>query len=105
MGVEEGAAEATDDGSLTDLASAFPGMRVRRSPFGQGSGRTAMGETPGDEVGGQAHSEVFVLIDNGDGRAEAMARRLRAAGIKRFVILAGGEEALSREGRPGIMKK
>lgn len=52
-------------------------------------------------VGGQrnAHRYLCVLVDNGDGQAEEVARRLHAAGITRVAILTGGEEALSSEGK------
>jgi rhodanese-related sulfurtransferase len=33
-----------------------------------------------------------------------MARTLRANGLKRVVILAGGEAALAREGKPGLQR-
>jgi 3-mercaptopyruvate sulfurtransferase SseA len=48
---------------------------------------------------GTRPGRLFVLIDDGDGTAEEAAHRLKAAGIRRVVILAGGEEALRTEGR------
>jgi len=48
----------------------------------------------------------MVLIDGGgpDNSAQEMARTLKANGIKRVVILAGGEEILSRGGKPGLQR-
>ena len=43
----------------------------------------------------------MVLVDRGDGAARDMARALEANGIKRYTILAGGELALERHGKPG----
>ncbi|HWQ90547.1 MAG TPA: hypothetical protein VN673_02660, partial [Clostridia bacterium] len=41
---------------------------------------------------------------NGDGAAQETARMLRANGVKRFVILAGGEQSLARKGKPGLQR-
>lgn len=41
--------------------------------------------------------KLLVLIDDGDGRGEVIARRLRAAGATRVVTLVGGERALAAE--------
>jgi rhodanese-related sulfurtransferase len=71
---------------LTDLQAEFPKARIDRSPFAVSSPRTkalaASASTP---------PPLLVLIDNGDGSAQKMARALKANGIKRFAILAGGE--------------
>jgi rhodanese-related sulfurtransferase len=74
---------------LTDLAAEFPRLAVSQSPFGTSSGR----------AGGTA--PLLVLIDRGDGAAQDTERVLRANGIKRCVILTGGELILARHGRPG----
>jgi hypothetical protein len=47
---------------------------------------------------------LLVLIDSGDGKADEMARALKANGNKRFVILAGGEEMLARKGKAGLQR-
>lgn len=80
----------------TDLQSEFPGARVTRSPMDSGvvskNHRAAAGKPP-----------LLVLIDDGDAvAAQAMSRTLKANGIKRFVILAGGEQILARKGQPGL---
>lgn len=48
---------------------------------------------------------LLVLIDDGDGEAQTVARRLRAAGLRRLVILAGGELAVASKGVSEIRKK
>lgn len=82
----------------TDLTSTFPGARVVRL----WSSVNTRGSLAGPQWSGELtvnkgeHSELYVLIDSGDGTAEEVARKLKAAGIRRFVILAGGEESLVR---------
>ena len=89
---------------LTSLAKTFPGKTVVTSPFAVTS---AAGESEG---GLQRMSEtpepppVMVLIDNGDGESEKMARILKANGVRRVIILAGGEEILKRGGESGLMR-
>jgi hypothetical protein len=61
-----------------DLSAVFPGVVVARS----------------SKAGDEEHSALYVLVDGGDGTAERAALQLRAAGIKRFAILAGGEESI-----------
>ena len=84
------ATAASSPQPLTDLAQAFPGFQVARSAS---SART-----------GSAAPPLLVLIDNGDGAAQEMARKLQAGGTKRFVILAGGELILARQGQPGLQR-
>ena len=80
---------------LTDLAVEFPRAKITRSPFA--------GSTPTRTLAGSASAPpLLVLIDNGDGAAQQMARTLKANGIKRFAILAGGEEMIARKGQPGL---
>lgn len=79
---------------LTNLRSEFPGAAVASSPFQLPQTRQA--------AGGAA--PLMVLIDNGDGKAQAMARTLKANGVHRFVILAGGESILARHGRAGLQR-
>ncbi len=81
---------------LTDLKAEFPGAAVTASPF-QG-GRSVRSLTGGGKP------PLLVLIDKGDGTAEKMARALKANGVKRFVILAGGEEILARRGEKGLQR-
>jgi rhodanese-related sulfurtransferase len=81
---------------LTDLHSAFPRARVEKSPFNiQGTKKGTSGETL---------PPLLVLIDTGDGASDEMVRMLRANGITRCVVLAGGEESVAREGQPGLKR-
>jgi rhodanese-related sulfurtransferase len=81
---------------LTDLAQEFPGLRSSRSPFDLPSAKPAKG--------GPSTTPIIVLIDDGDGTAQAMARKLKANGMKQYVILAGGEMILSRHGQAGLQR-
>ena len=76
---------------LSDLHSVFPGARVTSSAFEPASAAKSATET----------APLIVLIDNGDGTAEVTARQLRANGVRRFTILAGGEQIINRDGMPG----
>lgn len=78
--------------ALTDLRAEFPKATIVHSPFAVAAPKVAGGATP----------PLLVLIDNGDGRARAMARTLKANGIRRFVVLAGGEKVLAVHGQPGL---
>jgi len=82
--------------ALTDLRSEFPGAPVVRSPFQAGiaTRSAAGGGTP-----------LYVLVDNGDGTAEQTARAMKANGMTRYVILAGGEAALARKGQAGLQRQ
>jgi len=80
---------------LTDLAAEFPRAKIAQSPFaGSASTRTFAGSA--------SAPPLLVLIDNGDGAAQQMARTLKANGVKRFAILVGGEEMIARKGQPGL---
>jgi rhodanese-related sulfurtransferase len=79
---------------LTDLAAAFPGAEIIRSPFE--GGRVAKRQAGG--------GPLMVLVDNGDDRARDIARQLRSTGERRCVILAGGELILARDGQPGLQR-
>jgi rhodanese-related sulfurtransferase len=80
---------------LTNLREQFSKVRgITRSPF----------DLPQSRQGASSNSgatPLLVLIDNGDGSAQATARLMKANGITRYVILAGGEPVLARKGRPG----
>ncbi len=102
----QGVAEETPTPALTELTEKFPGRTVVQSPFevaavasrtsGRGK-RQAMSSEP-------ERIPVLVLIDSGDGEAEKTARILRMNGIRRVVILAGGEHILERDGAPGLKR-
>lgn len=78
-----------------DLQSEFPQARVTRSPFQARSKSGAAGAAP----------PLLVLIDKGDGAAETMARALKANGITRYAILAGGEQIIERKGQAGLQRE
>jgi len=82
--------------AFTDLQGEFPQARVTRSPF-QVAG--AKKSASGDPV-----PPLLVLVDNGDGSAERMVHTLRANGIRRFLVLAGGEEIITRKGESGLQR-
>ncbi len=92
------ASETVTNQSLTDLHKTFPKTGgVTTSPFDLPRQRQA--------AGAPTEPPLLVLIDSGDGvTAQEMARTLRANGLKRVVILAGGEAALAREGKPGLQR-
>lgn len=80
---------------LTDLRQQFTKVRgITRSPFDLPQTRQSGAGNPAPPL--------LVLIDNGDGSAQAMARTLKANGVTRYAILAGGEQILARQGQPGL---
>ena len=73
------------DEPLSDLNESLPGFRVMKlTPSGSES--------------------LLVLIDNGDGAAVVEARRLKAAGNRRYAILVGGEMSIARQGKRGSQR-
>ncbi len=81
---------------LTDLRQQFTKVRgITRSPFD-------LPQTRQSSAGDPAPPPLLVLIDSGDGSAQAMARTLKANGVTRFAILAGGEQILVRQGQRGL---
>lgn len=80
---------------LTDLGREFPGLRQTHLPSDTKlllKNSVKFGSAP----------PLLVLIDNGDGRAQKIASRLKAQGVKRYVILTGGELILARHGQAGL---
>jgi rhodanese-related sulfurtransferase len=82
---------------LTDLGAEFPSLRVTPSPFSVSSSSKTLLKSSGKQP-------LMVLIDSGDGAAQAMVRTLKGNGIARYVILAGGEEILKRQGQAGLQR-
>lgn len=80
---------------LTDLAVEFPRAKISRSPFADSASTRIV-------AGSASEPPLLVLLDNGDGTAQQMARTLKANGVKRFAILVGGEEMIARKGQPGL---
>jgi rhodanese-related sulfurtransferase len=89
---------------LTDLSQKFPGRNKiklnRRLNSENKKGGFSISPITGRKDG--HHKKLYVLIDSGDGESEKVARRLRAAGIKRVAILTGGERILNRDGQSGL---
>jgi rhodanese-related sulfurtransferase len=87
-----------------DLASELPGYSITRTIPGTRPqrGTLAATATPGEA---QTVPPLYVLIDAGDGTAERTAQTLRAAGISRVAILAGGETIIRRKGEPGLLRR
>ena len=82
---------------LTDLNQEFPGAPLANSAFDLPQSRQNL-------AGGSASPPMLVLIDSGDGTAQAMARTLKANGMNRYAILAGGELILARHGQAGLQR-
>lgn len=85
------------DPPLTDLAREFPNLPSTPSAF-------ALPQTRRTLAPRSITAPLLVLIDNGDGTAEAMGRTLKANGNKRYAILLGGETILARHGQPGLQR-
>ena len=95
----------------SDLKSHFPQARiVRGDPHEQlsvpsgASPRTANGKekkNPLLRAHPPAPPQVIVLVDDDHKTAAEVARRLRAGGLRRVVVLAGGELSVKTEGRSG----
>lgn len=99
--------KADNESELSNLNAKFPGVRTLKL------GRNKKSRDKGEKIslagigGGKSvhHNRYYVLIDDGSGEAEGVAYRLKAAGIKRMSILAGGEIILSADGKSGVGKK
>ena len=77
--------------SLSDLSHEFPGRSLTHSE----SAAAAQASSS---------SRLLVLVDSADGAAEATARSLKAQGVRNYVILVGGELAIQRKGRMGLVR-
>ncbi len=88
----------------TSLSRKFPDVEKIRltqdSGFSAKSESIALRRLTGGT--GKHYNKLYVLIDNGDGTARRIAHKLKAAGVKRVVILTGGEQSLRTEGKPGV---
>ena len=86
---------------LTDLSVKFSGLNTIRLARKSGSANKERDIAPVILAG--RHS-LYILIDDGDGEAEKVARRLKAAGVKRIATLIGGERILRTGGRSGLKR-
>lgn len=101
---EAGAPAAATAQPRLDLASELPGYNITRTIPGTQPRRGTLSATA---TTGEAQTvpPLYVLIDAGDGAAERTAQTLRAAGISRVAILAGGETIIRRKGEPGLLRR
>lgn len=90
---------------LSNISEHFPGLRIITPDRRHG----LPGRKAGDAsipalavIKEKGYDGVYVLIDRGDGKAEQVARRLHAAGIRNVALLVGGEQVLQRYGQPGF---
>jgi len=93
----------SESGGSDDLGEKFADVRklsLRPERGRPVNHRDAMGKLQGEKRA-RGH-QLYVLIDDSDGLSEKIARQLRAAGIRRIAILAGGDKALKRGGEPGL---
>ena len=84
--------------SKTDLKAAFPKAAQVTSDL------AAVTPKKGNSRLNKTVPPLLVLIDDGDGKATQAAKRLRAEGNKRVVVLVGGELTLEREGKAGLQR-
>ena len=83
-------------------AARVPELAIREARTAQ-RGRALVREfltLRGASAAAANHGELYVLVDDGDGHAQRLARRLKSAGVRRCVILTGGEKTIQSEGRP-----
>ena len=88
-----------------NLAAELPGFAVTRTPPGVAPEGGGGGIRPLASAGADRPAPLYVLIDNGDGSAGAMARKLKVAGFSRVAILVGGETSIRRKGQPGLQRR
>ncbi len=89
-----------------DLTEVFPDIPVIRGIPDRMRGAADEGTEAAPLSGREApdRERLFILVDDGDGTAEEEARRLRARGFARVVVLAGGDEIVRHRGRPGLTR-
>ena len=102
-GTEASATPAATALPRLDLASELPGYSITRTIPGTRPQRGTLAIPAANEA--QTVPPLYVLIDAGDGTAERTAQTLRAAGISRVAILAGGETIIRRKGEPGLSRR
>ncbi|MCC5805513.1 MAG: hypothetical protein JJU00_04205 [Opitutales bacterium] len=73
-------------------------------PLRRGLGSAAAPGTFGPVGGAAVNDELIVIVDDDAMRAERTARRLRAQGQTRVVVLVGGVEAILFEGKSGRVR-
>ncbi|MFO7724165.1 MAG: rhodanese-like domain-containing protein [Oceanipulchritudo sp.] len=101
--------------SHESLRDHFPDARIGTgspkallpSNRGRGEGASLMASNQNPLLKGKAPrtDELIVLVDDDHTSAAALAQRLRAGGLKRVAVLAGGEFAMEFSGRPGFERR
>lgn len=91
-------------GTQPDLASLFSNTMILEVPPDPAvePGKRRVPVHAFQRGGKPDHEKLFVLVDSGDGSASEIALRLRAAGIKRLAILAGGQAGLVAGEEPAV---
>lgn len=89
-----------------DLADHFPAARITASveqALGgvASSGKPSIATRAGSPSGSPGSAGPVVLIDDGSGRADELARKLRGSGYHNVVVLAGGMDIIRLRGREG----
>jgi len=82
--------------TLSDLSILFPDIPVKTFDLNLLTENTKKRSTKTN------NDKLYVLIDQGKGFSEIIARQLKSAGIRRFVILSGGELTLSTKGQSQV---
>ncbi|MDA3926314.1 MAG: hypothetical protein PF904_16600 [Kiritimatiellae bacterium] len=92
--------------SAVDLTSEFPQYTVTRT-LPQSAAAVPSAASPGQLAAApeKETSPLYVLIDAGDGTSEKVEKTLKASGLTRVVILAGGENIIKRKGEPGLLRR
>lgn len=86
-----------------DLAAELPAYRITRQPGDAGSRRSMAGAVLSAPSSGD--QPLYILIDSGDGKANAKAAELRSSGCTRVAVLAGGETIIRRKGEAGLIRR
>ncbi len=91
--------DSDSEATLTDLYNEFPLQEIVSLQKRKGKWDIKPCLDAGDS------DKLFVLIDDGKGQSNKVARRMTASGIKRVALLAGGEISLVRKGRSEIKRE
>ncbi len=89
---------------MSNIAALFPGVEIIKPEvapqrFNSKKQRIAVSSFLKNQ------NTVYVIIDNGDGKAEEVARQLAGASIQQNLILLGGELILRRAGQAGSVNE
>ena len=102
---KSGVDASSGEASPVDVAAAFPHYAVTRALPQSATVPATKGQPGRTSVAASDVQPLYVLIDAGDGTAEKVAQTLKAGGLTRVVILAGGENIIRRKGMPGLLRR